>query len=145
MKNRSRRSSRWERQPDISLNAFFDLILNILLFFVFATELAVFESIDVSVPKSEYSDTITTQKQALIIFITRDNQYLIDRENIPIGNLAAWLSQKKKKDQTFNSVIVRGDLHSSLQATVDVFGACRQAGIEKIKIETEKPSNQPHN
>lgn len=140
MRNRSRRSSRWVRQPDINLNAFLDLILNILLFFVFATELAVFDAIDVSVPVTEYSDTLSTQRQTPVIFITKDNQYLADGEKIAIENLAAWLSRKKKDDATFNSVIVRGDLNSNLQATVDVLGACRVVGIEKVKIETEKPS-----
>ena len=141
MRNRSRRSSRWIHQPDINLNAFLDLILNVLLFFVFATELAVFDAIDISVPVTEFSDTQSTHKQALVIFITKDNQYLADGEKIEIDSLAAWLIQKKKEDVTFNSVIVRGDLNSSLQATVDVLGACRVAGIEKVKIETEKPSN----
>ena len=140
MRNRPRRSSRWLHQPDINLNAFLDLILNILLFFVFATELAVFDAIDVAVPVTEFSDTQSTHRQAQVIFITKDNQYLANGEKILIDNLAAWLIQKKKEDVTFNSVIVRGDLNSSLQATVDVLGACRVAGIEKVKIETEKPS-----
>lgn len=109
------------------------------MFFVFATELAVFDAIDIAVPVTEFSDTQST-RQALVIFITKDNQYLADGEKIAINNLATWLIQKKKDDATFNNVIVRGDLNSSLQATVDVLGACRMAGIEKVKIETEKPS-----
>ena len=40
-------------QPDISLNSFLDLVLNLLLFFVFATELAMFNSLSVAVPKTE--------------------------------------------------------------------------------------------
>ena len=63
-----------------------------------------------------------------------------DGEQLVINRLAAWLSQKKTDDVSFNSVIVRGDLNSSLQATVDVLAACRVAGIEKVKIETQKPS-----
>ncbi|WP_197491521.1 ExbD/TolR family protein [Methylomonas methanica] len=107
---------------------------------MFATELAVFDAIDVAVPVTEFSETSSTQRQALIIFITKDNQYLVDGEKMPISSLPEWLSQKKQSEPTFNSVIVRGDLNSSLQATVDVLGACRMAGIEKVKIETEKPS-----
>ena len=140
IRNRSRRSSSWTRQQDINMNAFLDLILNVLLFFVFATELAVFDAMDVSVPVTEYSDTLSTQSQVPVIFITKDNQFFADGEKLAINRLAAWLSQKKTNDMTFNSVIVRGDLNSSLQATVDVLGACRVAGIEKVKIETEKPS-----
>ncbi|MEQ1529287.1 MAG: biopolymer transporter ExbD [Methylococcales bacterium] len=140
MRNKSRRSSRWTNQPGINLNAFLDLVLNILLFFVFATELAVFDAIDVAVPVTEYAETLSTQRQGVMIFITKDNQYLVDGEKIPFANLAGWLSKKKQSDATFNSVIVRGDLNSSLQATVDVLGACKAAGIEKVKIETEKPT-----
>ncbi|HUL13065.1 MAG TPA: biopolymer transporter ExbD [Methylococcaceae bacterium] len=131
------------QQPDISLNAFLDLILNILLFFVFATELAIFDAIDIAVPITEYSDTLSTNRQALIIFISKDNHYFVDGEEIPIESLAALLFRKKKEDETFNSVTVRGDLNSSLQATVDVLGVCRAAGIEKVKIETEKPETLP--
>ena len=40
-------------QPDISLNSFLDLVLNLLLFFVFVTELAMFNSLSVAVPKTE--------------------------------------------------------------------------------------------
>ena len=55
MRNRIPTISRWLHQPDINLNAFLDLILNILLFFVFATELAVFDAIDLAVPVTEFS------------------------------------------------------------------------------------------
>jgi biopolymer transport protein ExbD len=105
--------------------------------------LTVLDAIDVSVPITEYSDTLSTNRQALIILISKDNHYFVDGEKIPIESLAALLSRKKKEDETFNSVTVRGDLNSSLQATVDVLGVCRAAGIEKVKIETEKPETLP--
>jgi biopolymer transport protein ExbD len=139
MKSRPRRSSRWTHQPDINLNAFLDLILNVLLFFVFATELAVFDAMDVEVPVSEYSETHATQQQALMIFITKDNQYLVDGKNIAFADLSNLLSWKRTQDKSIDNVIVRGDLNSDLQAMVDVLGACRKAGIDKVKIETVKP------
>jgi biopolymer transport protein ExbD len=37
-------------------------------------------------------------------------------------------------------VVVRGDLNSNLQTMVNVLSACKVADIEKVKIETEKPS-----
>ena len=143
MRNRARRSARWRHQPDINMNAFLDLILNILLFFVFATELAIFEAIDVAVPVSEYSDTLSAPRQAPIIFITKDNQYSANGKNIAIENLANWLSLNKTNAPGFDTVIVRGDLQSNLQATVNVLSACRAAGVEKVKIETVKPSSPP--
>lgn len=141
MRGRSRRSSYAKKQPDINLNSFLDLILNILLFFVFATELAVFDAIDVAVPVTEYSETSSTQKRTFIVFITKDNQYLVDGTKVAIEQLANILIQKKKTDTTFTGVIVRGDLNSNLQALVDVLAACRVANIENVKVETEKPSN----
>ncbi|NOU24178.1 MAG: biopolymer transporter ExbD [Methylotenera sp.] len=141
MRGRSRRSSYAKKQPDINLNSFLDLILNILLFFVFATELAVFDSIDVAVPVTEYSDTTSSQNRTFIIFITKDNQYLVEGIKVAIEGLANTLIQKKKTDTTFTGVVVRGDLNSNLQALVDVLAACRLAGIENVKVETEKPSS----
>ena len=80
MRGRSRRSSFAKNQPDINLNSFLDLILNILLFFVFATELAVFDAIDVAVPVSDYTESTSTQKRTFIIFINKDNQYIVDEK-----------------------------------------------------------------
>jgi biopolymer transport protein ExbD len=141
MRGRSRRSTYAKNQPDINLNSFLDLILNILLFFVFATELAVFYAIDVAVPVTEYSETSSTQKRTFIIFITKDNQYLVDGIKVAIERLANLLIEKRKTDSTFSGVIVRGDMNSNLQSLVDVLAACRIAGVENVKVETEKPSN----
>ena len=141
MRGRSRRSTYAKNQPDINLNSFLDLILNVLLFFVFATELAVFDAIDVAVPVTEYSETSSTQKRTFIIFITKDNQYLIDGIKVAIERLANLLIEKRKTDSTFSGVIVRGDMNSNLQSLVDVLAACRIAGVENVKVETEKPSN----
>jgi biopolymer transport protein ExbD len=141
MRGRSRRSTYAKNQPDINLNSFLDLILNILLFFVFATELAVFNAIDVAVPVTEYSETSSTQKRTFIIFITKDNQYLVDGIKVAIERLANLLIEKRKTDSTFSGVIVRGDMNSNLQSLVDVLAACRIAGVENVKVETEKPSN----
>lgn len=141
MRTRSKRSRRSIHQPEINLNSFTDLILNILLFFVFATELAVFEAIEVAIPVTEYSDKITNQRQeATIIFITKNNQILVDGENVTTNQLSSVLT-KKSKMVSFSGIIVRGDLNSDLQTTVDVLSACKLAGIDKIKIETEKTSN----
>ena len=48
------------------------------------------------------------------------------------------MREQKAANPNLKSVIVRGDLESRLQATVDVLGACKQAGIAKVRIETEK-------
>jgi biopolymer transport protein ExbD len=108
---------------------------------VFATELAVFYAIDVAVPVTEYSETSSTQKRTFIIFITKDNQYLVDGIKVAIERLANLLIEKRKTDSTFSGVIVRGDMNSNLQSLVDVLAACRIAGVENVKVETEKPSN----
>ncbi|CAN1491020.1 ExbD Biopolymer transport protein [Methylophilaceae bacterium] len=139
MRGRSRRSSFAKNQPDINLNSFLDLILNILLFFVFATELAVFDAIDVAVPVSDYTESTSTQKRTFIIFINKDNQYIVDGANVAIENLSNILLRKKKAEADFTGVVVRGDLNSNLQSLVDVLAACRLAGIQNVKVETKKP------
>lgn len=123
------------------MSAFLDLILNILLFFVFATELAVFDAIDLQVPVSEYADPQTTERQVLMIFITKDDEIMVDGKKLAPNELSHWLVEKKTNGQPIENVVVRGDLASDLQATIDVLGACRAAGIDKVKIETIKPAS----
>ena len=131
---RSRRSNRFKHQPDVNLNSFLDLILNVLLFFVFATEIAAFEAIEVTVPSSNYANHETLDKNEIIIYIGHDNRLNVDGKFLDKNGLEDWLS-KNKKDSTF--VIVRGDLQSNLQAMVDVLSACRVAKIDKVKVETK--------
>jgi len=139
MRKRPRRFVPGKLQPDISLNSFLDLILNILLFFVFATELAVSNTLNVAVPKSEYGEQKPKDNTTLVIAVTKDNKYFINGEEVPVGGLAEQLRLRKQANSDLESVIVKGDLESRLQATVEVLGACKQAGVAKVRIETEKP------
>ena len=139
MKRRPRRLSPGRKQPDISLNSFLDLVLNILLFFVFATELAVSNSLNVAVPKTEYGDSAPKDNNELLIEVTKENKYFINGEEIAFGDLPVQMRLRKQANPNLESVIVRGDFESRLQATVDVLGACKQTGIAKVRIETEKP------
>lgn len=139
MRKRPRRFVPGKLQPDISLNSFLDLILNILLFFVFATELAVSNTLNVAVPKSESGEQKPRDNTTLQIAVTKDSKYFINGEEVAVGELAEQLRLRKQANPDIESVIVRGDLESRLQATVEVLGACKQAGLAKVRIETEKP------
>ena len=141
MRIRSTRRSRWKLQPEVNLNSFLDLILNVLLFFVFATELAAFESLEVSVPVSKYSVNNARESKEIIVFISDKNEIFIDGEKVDEAKLAEHLKQKKFTDDKENFIIIRGDLKSALQTMVSVLGACRVAEITKVKVETKQPAS----
>lgn len=138
LRSRSRRMLRNRSQPDVNLNSFLDLVLNILLFFVFATEIAAFEAIDVKVPVTKYSEAVSTPKEGVILYISKENKLLSEGRPLTVDELPLWLDAKKKRSDFFG-IIIRGDLQSNLQTMVDVLAACRLAGIDKVKVETEKP------
>jgi len=138
MPKRSRRLTSWKHQPDVNLNSFLDLVLNVLLFFIFATEIAAFHALEVTIPSSAHANNESHDKSEIIIYITRDNKINIDGHEIKSSDLADWLNQNKGSDNSQKYIIVRGDLNSALQATVDVLSACRAARITKIKVETKE-------
>lgn len=138
MPKRSRRLTSWKYQPEVNLNSFLDLVLNVLLFFIFATEIAAFHALEVTVPSSSTAKNENHDKSEIIIYITRDNQINIDGKVIKAAELGSWLNHNKGADNSQKVVIVRGDLKSDLQATVDVLSACRAARITKIKVETKE-------
>ena len=138
MPKRSRRLTSWKHQPDVNLNSFLDLVLNVLLFFIFATEIAAFHALEVTIPSSAHANNESHDKSEIIIYITRDNKINIDGDEIKSSDLADWLNQNKGSDNSQKYIIVRGDLNSDLQATVDVLSACRAARITKIKVETKE-------
>lgn len=135
---RRRRSSRWRGQPDVNLNSFLDLILNVLLFFVFSTELVMFHALDVSVPVSADAEVLSRDRAGAVILIDRNNTLYADGVRMTAADLVDWLRQRKLAP-AFDGVIVRGDLASNLQSMVDVLGACRRAQIDRIRLETETP------
>ena len=141
MPKRSRRSRNHNQQPDVNLNSFLDLVLNVLLFFVFATEIAVFHAIEVDIPSSQQAKNETRDKNETIIYITQSNKIMIDGHEIPSQELTDWLNQHKSSTDSEQYIIVRGDLHSDLQTTVDVLSACRAAHITKIKVETKEKAS----
>lgn len=134
MRVRSKRSNRFKHQPDVNLNSFLDLILNVLLFFIFATEIAAFEAIEVTVPSSNVANKETLDKAEIILYISKDNRLNVEGKFLSKSELGPWLTEHKKNN-TF--IIVRGDLESNLQAMTDVLSACRLAKIDKVKVETK--------
>jgi len=141
MPKRSRRLTNWKHQPEVNLNSFLDLVLNVLLFFIFATEIAAFHALEVTIPSSSNAKSESHDKSEIIIYITRDNKINIDGQEIKSNDLANWLNQNKGSDNDQKYIIVRGDLNSELQTTVDVLSACRAAHINKIKVETKESAS----
>jgi len=133
---RSRRSSRWSNRPDINLNAFADLVLNILLFFVFATELAVTEALDIQIPQSKEANAATEDRLPMIVFITKENEFVFENEKVPLDQLAQRLKDRQTPED--RGVIIKGDRDSNLQAAVEALDACQEAGLFKIRIEARK-------
>jgi biopolymer transport protein ExbD len=136
MRTRARNRRRWQTQPDVNLNAFLDLVLNILLFFVFATELAVFDAIEVEVPKAEAAEHQEDKAKTVMVSISGNNEFAIDGEHVVTEGLKDAI-KRHVETVAANSIIVRGDQGSDLQSTVSVLDACRGLGLDKVKIQTE--------
>lgn len=136
MRTRARNRRRWQTQPDVNLNAFLDLVLNILLFFVFATELAVFDAIEVEVPKAESAEHQEDKAKTVMVSISGNNEFAIDGEHVVTEGLKDAIKRHIETVEA-NSIIVRGDQGSDLQSTVSVLDACRGLGLDKVKIQTE--------
>ena len=120
----------------MNLNAFLDLVLSILLFFVFATELAVFDAIEVDVPKAEASEHQEDKAKTVMVSISGNNEFAIDGERVVTEGLKDAI-KRYVETVAANSIIVRGDRGSDLQSTVSVLDACRGLGLDKVKIQTE--------
>lgn len=136
MRTRARNRRRWQTQPEVNLNAFLDLVLNILLFFVFATELAVFDAIDVQVPKAEAAAHEEDKAKTVMVSISGNNEFAVDGERVRQDGLKEAIRTHVDRVQA-SSIIVRGDQGSDLQSTVSVLDACRGLGLDKVKIQTE--------
>ncbi len=121
-------------EPGINLTSLLDVILTIVMFFMLSTTFSQNErQTDIQVPTVADNSTLTGQPDEIVINVAVDGKVQVNGKSQDSTALTALL-QAALSAFPNQAVVIRGDGRCEYQLVMDVFSACKQAGVRNISI-----------
>ena len=111
-----------------------DIMFFLLLFFLIVATFANPNVIKIMLPKASSSQTLS--KKQITLSITLDKKFFLDQEEVPIANLEAVLTGKKRLINDL-TIVLRPNKFLSIQDLVDVLEIGKRVDVKMI-LATEK-------
>jgi biopolymer transport protein TolR len=124
---------------DINVTPFVDVMLVLLIIFM-VTAPMMMQGVDVVLPEIN-SEQLIPQKEHLIITINKQNQVYINDYQVELDFLQEKL-RKIFQSREDREVYLRADKDISYGVVVRVMSEIKGAGVEKLGMVTEPPSNE---
>ena len=114
----------------LSLTPLIDIVFLLLIFFLVATRFAdVDREMDVELPSASEARPLIVQPKEIFINIDQDGNVFSGGEKYDLARLEAMLRQAKSDNPVNQSVILRADKRTELDAVVQVINACNRARV----------------
>lgn len=117
----------------IDMAPLIDVIFQLLIFFMLSSSFTFQSGIHVKLPKAVTSDVI--KKDNFTIAITSENIIYLNGKIISLKELRGNLKKPAQKDIL---IMIKADRRSSMGRIVDVWDLCRELGVQKINIATNR-------
>ena len=116
-----------------------DIVFNLNIFFLLTSSYYLYSGIKINVPtgpgaRSSMPDVDVT--------LTPDGRIYVERTAMPLGLLQRKLAELKRTKPDL-SVLIRGDTDGRIGTLVDVYTACKYAGIENVQVQTQAVTAPP--
>ncbi len=110
-----------------------DVILLLLIFFMLSSSFTFHSGIHVKLPKAVTSDVI--KEESFTIAITDENVIYLNGRVATPAELRELLEKPAQNDIP---IMIKADRRASMGRIVDVWDLCRELGIQKINIATNR-------
>lgn len=131
-------------EPEISLVAFIDVLLVVLIFLALSTTYQKATELQVQLPSAE-ADPGRTQPNDVRVSVSGEGRYAVNATLIEAGDVAAlakaMADAAKGNDNAM--VTINADAASSHQAVIHVMDAARRAGLGRITFATQAVAPPP--
>jgi len=129
-----------QRRARIEILPLIDIVFLLLVFFVYAMlSMAVHRGVPVNLPTS--SSARIERESLLSVTIKDSGEILLDKNRIPLKNLARILKVRAKQEAS-PGVLLFADKRVSCQLLIKVLDQIRMAGLSRISLQT-RMENQP--
>lgn len=121
----------------IDFTPMLDMVFNLLIFFMVATEFAK-EDRELDVPLASASEArpLTATEETVFININREGQFFVDRRIMALDELEAFLQQKQANNPASLAIKIRPDVNVSMQPYVSTMNLCTKLGIRNVALVT---------
>lgn len=123
---------------EINVTPFVDVMLVLLIIFMVTAPLMT-EGLQVDLPQTQMVEVLPTDSDHMVLTIRKDGLMYLDEYQVDQANLVnqLLLNVKEKNKQLF----LQADKEVPYGIVVDVMGRIRAAGVEKLGVVAEKPSD----
>lgn len=135
---------RQDAAPEISLVAFIDVLLVVLIFLSITTTYARYSELALTLPSAQ-ADAARQRPHEIVVTVTADGRYAIDQAIVggrSTRALADALTQSAASvpgEARNVALVVRADALATHQAVIQVLEAARRAGISNVSFATRAP------
>lgn len=127
-----------EPQAEVNMTPIIDMVFLLLIFFLVATKFADIErDVRIKPPSSINARPITEIPSEIIINVARNGQLLIAGQARSLAEIDALLA-RAIKENTHQSVVIRGDKETILQHAVNVLDLSEKHGVKHTYLTTSK-------
>ena len=123
---------------EINVTPFVDVMLVLLVIFMVTTPLMV-SGMDVDLPRADAPPLEVEDEDQLVLSITADNRYYINKSEIPIEEMDRRLAAIAKENPGQN-VFLKADGSVTYEVVTQLMSAAKAAGIEKVGLVTQPGS-----
>lgn len=112
-----------------------DIVMLLLIFFLLTSQFVITTGVQVKLPKSETSETVTENQ--FIVTITKTNDIYFGSERISLGELADKIL-KFPEQQKEKNLVIKADKEVPIEILIKVIDIAKSTGVNKFTIATEK-------
>lgn len=131
-------SSNSEEITDINITPFVDVVLVLLVIFMVTAPMIAQQVLDLKLPNSVTS--VESQAETVGVAVTRQGQLLLNGDLLSKEAFLAECRRQKSMRPRLQAILA-ADGESAHKFVVEAIDLLRQAGIENIAFQVEKPSS----
>lgn len=130
-------------EPEINFIALIDVLLVILIFLMVSTTFSKFTELQVNLPSAGANKPADLPRE-IIVGISADGRYLVDRKPMPFSSPAA-MAERLRAAAAGNeqaSIVIHADAGTTHQSVVNVLEAARLAGLARVNFAAQAPGGR---
>ena len=122
----------------LNLTPMIDLVFNLLIFFMVATEFSKEENeLKVQLPAASEAMPITMKPKEIFVNINAKGQYYMNNKIVSEDEVETYLIRAVRNNPVSQSVIIRADERVPFSAVVKVMDLCNRAEVTDYTVSTE--------
>ena len=126
---------------NINLTPMIDMVFNLLIFFLVATQFADEErELKVVLPSASEAKPLIAKPRELFVNIDADGHIVVDRKQVELDELEAIFRRAAVDNPVNQTVYIRADKRVAFDHVVAVFNVCNKVGIRDYRVTTLDPS-----